>query len=581
MLTRRRGLSHLAATFGLLMLVAACGGGGNDQEGGIFAACDSKPNSCNSAKVEDGGTLRFAIGKNIPNWNINSAEGNLFEASLVMAGVLPQVFVPQPDTSVALNKSLMVSVEQVSDDPQTIVYKIRKDAVWSDGTPITAKDFRFLWKTMNGEDCPQCEPSSTGGYEQITSVEGSDNGKTVTVTLEPSYADWKSLFGGGNVYIYPAHIAARHGDLSTPEGLKKAWDYFAEHVPTFSGGPFKIKKFQNNVAITEVPNPKWWGEGPHLDRLIWRVVTDAAQLPTALANHEVDAIYPQPQLDLVQQVEQIPDVSYQISFGLNWEHFDLNLANEFLAAEPLRDALFTAIDRKKIIDKTVGQFTDKAKPLNSHIFVPQQKEYKDVVSATGHGSGNLKKAKRILTEAGYTIEGSGSSTQLVTPEGEPVPPLRIRYTAGNAIRKNECQLLAKQVAPLGIDIKVSPTNDLGGTLADGDYDIIVFAWIVSPFDVDGALQQWHSGSPSNFGDYSSDKADKLLERAAAATEPQKTATLLNKADAVVAEDAYVLPLYQKPTFIAVYDKFANVRDNPTNIGPPYNVEEWGIRASAG
>jgi glutathione transport system substrate-binding protein len=44
-------------------------------------------------------------------------------------------------------------------------------------------------------------------------------------------------------------------------------------------------------------------------------------------------------------------------------------------------------------------------------------------------------------------------------------------------------------------------------------------------------------------------------------------------------EAYVLPLYQKPTFLAVYKEFANVRDNPTSAGPTYNIQEWGARAS--
>jgi peptide/nickel transport system substrate-binding protein len=44
----------------------------------------------------------------------------------------------------------------------------------------------------------------------------------------------------------------------------------------------------------------------------------------------------------------------------------------------------------------------------------------------------------------------------------------------------------------------------------------------------------------------------------------------------MSDDAYVLPLFQKPTFLAVY---ANIRDSATATGPPYNVREWGIRPS--
>lgn len=584
MFRRRTRLSGIAAFAALLIGAAACGGGGGGNGGGGgsgtaagFAACDKSPNTCNSGKASGSGTLTYSIEKDIPNWNINSSEGNVFESAETLTGVLPQVFVPQPDFTVALNKDLMVSVEQTKTNPQTIVYKIQPDAVWSDGTPITAEDFTFLWKTMNGKDCPKCVVSSTSGYDRIKSVKGSDNGKTVTVTMAKPFADWKAMFGGGNNYMYPAHIAKQHGDLSTPAGLAKAFEWFGKNVPTYSAGPFKIQKFQSNVAVTEVPNPKWYGDGPNLDKLVFRIITDATQEPTALANGEVDAIYPQPEVDLVDQIKQIQGVDSHIGMGLVWEHFDLNLKNKFLADKTLRQAMFTAIDRKAIIAKTVGQFTNKAEPLNNHNFVPGQNGYKDVVSATGHGSGNVDKAKKMLTDAGYKIQGG----KLITPDGKTVSQMRIRYTTGNAIRKNECELFAQQVKPLGIDIKVQPTDDLGGTLVSGDYDVMVFAWVGSPFPFGGAQQNWTTGQGGNYGHYSNKQVDDLINKAASSTGGPEAIDMLNQADEIMSKDAYVLPLYQKPTFLAVSKKYVNIRDNPTNVGPPYNVAQWGVRADAG
>ena len=55
---------------------------------------------------------------------------------------------------------------------------------------------------------------------------------------------------------------------------------------------------------------------------------------------------------------------------------------------------------------------------------------------------------------------------------------------------------------------------------------------------------------------------------------------LNKADQQLSKDAYTLPLYQKPTFIAFYPKLGNVRDNTTQIGPTYNLGQWGIKTGS-
>jgi peptide/nickel transport system substrate-binding protein len=277
----------------------------------------------------------------------------------------------------------------------------------------------------------------------------------------------------------------------------------------------------------------------------------------------------------VQQVRRIPGVSSFVGLGLSWEHFDFNLQNGYLNDPALRTALFTAIDRQAIINKTVGQFATAVKPLNSHNFVPQESSYQDLISETGQGSGNLAKAREILVTAGYKIDGD----QLKTPIGLTVPPLRMRYTIGNQVRQVECELFAQMVKPLGITVQVTPTDDLGATTSRGDYDVIVFAWVASPFPYANAVQIWGTGQGNNFGRYSNPDVDRLIAAAASQTDEALARETLNAADRRLTKDAYVLPLYQKPTFIALYDNIANVRNNSSLDAPPYNVAQWGFRAA--
>jgi peptide/nickel transport system substrate-binding protein len=573
-------LRAVALVAGAALVLSACGGGSGGEAGqgaGVFADCAENPNTCNSAdpsELQDGGDVAYALEKNISNWNLTSAEGNVLETGLALKGVLPYTFVTQPDLTVARNEDVLASAEQTNTDPQTIVYEIQPEAVWSDGTPISAEDFVYNWKAQNGRDCPDCAAASVSGYDQIESVVGSNGGKTVTVTFAQPYTDWQNLWSSGGP-IYPAHIAAQQGDLNTPQGLAAAFGYFGTTVPDYSGGPFQIDNFDDNVSVTMVPNPQWYGAGPNLDRVIFRIITDAAQEPTALANNEVQVIYPQPQVDLVQQVRNIPGVSSFVGLGLSWEHFDLNLNNPFLADEALRDALFAAVNRQQIIAATVGQFTDAVEPLNSHTLLPQQEGYTDVVSETGHGSGNVEAARQILTDAGYTMQGR----QLMAPNGQAVPPLRIRYTTGNQIRQSQSELFASQVAPLGVDVEVQPTDDLGGTLTQGDYDIMTFAFVTSPFPFANAQQAYSTGAGNNFGGYSNPEVDRLLAAAASSTDVEQARQQLAEADRLLSEDAYVLPIYQKPTFVAIYDNLGNVRNNSSLDGPLYNVAQWGIRTN--
>jgi peptide/nickel transport system substrate-binding protein len=573
MRTGKRLAGVVAAAGVSLLVVSACGGGGSSDKGETvstsFADCNTKPNDCNSDKIKAGGTLTYTIEKKITGWNLNDADSNTFDFQEVLDGVLPSAFKTMPDFSTPVNTDLMTSVEQTSANPQTIVYKIRKEAVWNDGTPVTADDFIYGWQTQNGKDCAACSAASNAGYDQMKSVTGSDGGKTVTVVYDTPYADWKGPFGP----IYPAHIAKQHGDLAA------SWKWFNENVPTYSAGPFEIAAdgYQKDVSVTLVPNKKWFGKTkPSLEKLVFRIITDQAQAVPALQNNEVQAIYPQPNQDMVNQVKALaPNVQYTLGKGLTWEHLDLNLKNKFLADKALRQAIFTAVNRQELINKTVGQFVPGLKPLDNNNFMPGQEGYKDVVSASGAGKGDVEKAKKVLTDAGY--KGVGSA--LTTAAGEPVT-LRIAYTNGNALRKASAELFQGEMKALGIPVTIAPTQALGKTLTSGDYDVIIFAWVGTPFPYSGAQQLWGSTSDSNYGKWVNPKSDELLKQAAVSTDAKKGAASLNEANELMANDYYVLPLFQKPTFLAVSSQYANIRDNATNVGPPYNTEEWGLRASA-
>lgn len=570
MRTSKRLAGLVAVGAASLLVVSACGGSSNKGTQGStnstsFADCATKPNDCNGGKTKQGGTLTYTIEKKITGWNLNDADSNTFDFAEVLDGVLPQPFIVYPDLSIKVNEDMMTSIEQTSTNPQTIVYKIRPEATWDDGTPISADDWVYSWKTQNGKDCAECSAASTAGYDQIKSVTGSDNGKTVTVVYNTPYTDWKQPFGT----LYPAHIAQQHGDLAA------SWKWFNENQPTYSGGPFKLSEYQKDVSVTLTPNPKWYGKTkPSLDKLVFRIITDQSQEVPALQNNEVQAIYPQPSQDIVDQVKALPNVQYYLGKGLTWEHLDLNLKNPLFADKALRQAVFTAIDRQAIIDKTVGQFVPGLKPLDNHNFVPGQDGYKDVITSTGQGTGKVDAAKKILTDAGY----QGVGTDLKTKDGKPVT-FRVSYTNGNALRKASCELIQSELAPLGIKVTITPIQSLGKTLTSGDYDMIIFAWVGAPFPYGGAIQLWGSTSDSNYGHWTNAQSDQLLKDAASETDQKKATDDLNQADQIMANDAYVLPLFQKPTFLAVYSNFANIRDNATSQGPPYNTQEWGPRAS--
>ncbi|MCU1659856.1 MAG: transporter substrate-binding protein [Pseudonocardiales bacterium] len=538
---------------------------------GNLADCATKPNDCNTAAVKQGGTVTYVLEKTISGWNINTANSNTFEFAEVMDGLLPTAFNASPDLKPFLNTDVLVSAEQTSASPQTLVYKIQPGAVWSDGTPIDASDFEYQWKTSDPAQCPDCGPASTSGYDQVKSLTGSDNGKTVTVVMKRPFSDWKSMFGS----MYPAHVAAQHGNPNTPKGLAASTKWFDTTQPTYSGGPYMVSAAVKDTSVTEIPNPKWYGKvKPSLDKVIFRIITDQTQEVPALTNNEVQAIYPQPNADITQQVSGIQGVSSYLGKGLQWEHLDFNTTTPLLKDKVLRTAIFTAIDRKQIIARTVGQFVPGAAPLGSHMYVPGQDGYTDNVTASGQGSGDATKAKSMLTSAGYTGVGSA----LKNKDGKAVS-IRCSYTTGNVLRQATCQVIQTQLKALGITVKPTPLDSLGGTLASGDFDLIIFAWVGTPYVVAGAQQIFKLAGGNDYGKNNDPAMEAQLDLASQETDATKIKDEVNKADVLLTADAYNLPLFQKPTFIATYSNIANIRDNATSVGPPYNIQSWGIRSS--
>jgi peptide/nickel transport system substrate-binding protein len=511
--------------------------------------------------------VTFASEQEPTGWNNATASESLLATAVIVENVYPSAFVQTPDLDVAMNDDLLVSAEQVADDPQVVEYRIREEARWSDGTPISADDFAYAWRQQNGS-IPGNDVASTVGYERIASVEGSAGDKAVTVTFAEPFGPWEGLF----YQLLPAHIMR---DL--PGGWSDGLD--GTSVPQFSGGPFRLVDYTPGQSVSLVRNEAWWGEPPLLDEIVVRFGISAAALPQALANSEVDIAYPQPQIDLVLQIEDLaPEIQSQLSFGLSFEHLDFNLDHPFLAKKEVREAIALALDRDALVDATVAQFDDRAQRLDNRIWLTGQPHYE------AHGSRyarpDIAAARSLLESAGFT-EGDDGIYQL---DGRRLS-LRISTTAGDRLREDTELVILDQLAQVGIEITIDNREGsavferffpASGDPADRDFDIALFAWAGSPFpSFNSSL--YATGSGQNHMGYVNPDLDALFDEALAETDPVVRAQLYNRADELLWEDLPSLPLYTKATFLPYRSTIANVVDNPTTSGPLWNAEQWALQ----
>ncbi|HEV8167186.1 MAG TPA: ABC transporter family substrate-binding protein [Actinomycetota bacterium] len=532
---------------GVALVAAGCGGGGGG--GGT---------SGGTANIKEGGTLNYGADQEPTGFNNNTSSDNGTSVANVMIQVLPQACHLTPDFGVQMNSDLLDSWEQTSSNPHTVVYKIKQNASWSDGTPVSADDFIYLWKNLNGT-IKDNDVASTTGYDQIKSVTGSDNGKTVTIVFKTPFSDWKSLFCSGN-FIMPAHYMEKQ-----PGGWNDGADKNPEKIP--SAGPFVVENYTPGQSLTLKKNDKYYGKKPHLDSIVFRFLPESTTQPAALQNNEVDMIYPQPQLDLVQQVKALPDVTTQINLGPTFEHLDFNFKNQFLGDVAVRKAIATGLNVDELVKRTVGQFSDKVKPLGNRLWMPFQKPYQDHFTGQ-YGKGDVAGAQKLLQDAGYTKGSDG-----IFAKGGKKITLRFSTTAGNKLRETQGELFQAQMKQVGIDIKIANLDSqklFGDALPNGNFDIADFAWVGGPFVVSGNRDIYRTGGGSNYGNYSNPKVDQLFEQAGGEFDQNKAADLMNQADQVITDDMATIPLYNKPTFLGIRNTFAGVSDNATQDGPFWN-----------
>jgi len=559
----------------------------------VLAACSSSSGNNNGggSTAKEGGRVVYGESTDWPEnlFPLISA-GNATSVANIEAQLLPQVFTLMPDFTVQYDKNLLTEEpkSELSGDTQTVTYKLNSKAAWSDGEPINAKDFDFTYRMQKSSDpaaggCPDL--LSTSGYDQIQSVKGSDDDKTVTVTLSPPYADWKGLFATNSTPLFPAHLMDKPSQAEICQEVATGWP-IADGLPgDVSGGPWQLKKSNINnskqiVVLTR--NEKYWGPKPHLDQLVIQGVSnDPNTFVNGLKGGELNMIYPQPQLDMVDQIKALsPNVTSGISFGLTFEHLDFNTTDPFLSDVKVRQAFGMALNRDEIVKQTVGQFSSDAKVLNNRVWMNNQPQYKDT-APDQYKKANPDQAKALLQGDGFTLGTDGIFTK-----GGKRLSLKIDTTANNPLRQQTVEVMIPQLKAAGIEATFNANPDIfkgpdsPTSLNAGGFQVALFAWVGSPF-ITTLTQPYVAPKGDSIGqNYSrigSPQIDKLIQDAAHEPDTDKQADLGNQIDKLLWDQVGTIPLYQKPTFIAYSSNIAGPKDNATLQGPLWNASGWTLK----
>ena len=534
----------------------------------------------------------------VSGWNNLTSANNDYRLGQIMNKLWPSTFyldnhgANQMDTNI-----ISAATSSIKAGVQTVVYTINPRAVWSDGTALNADDFIYIYQVSSGntafkdKDGSAYDVAGTSGYDQIASVVGSlpknaagaaltcsagstanrnaglcPNGKTVTVTFKANkpYPEWQGLFA-----LVPAHIARNVGFNTGMDNDADALDNIV------SAGPYKLSSFNRDMnTYTVIKNPSWWGTPAKVDRLVFKDLGSDANGIAGLAAGDYNVFEPtSPTKAIVDAAsDQVGTVNDQMIPGYTFEHLDFNQANTDLKNLKVRQAIAYGISRSALIAATVGSITTTSQ-LNNHIFMSNQPGYKDNGKAynIGGSSAGQKKAKDLLTAAGYKWgtdgyfhKGSTTGTRLGFD----------LWTNGTTARSTEAQIIQGALRQIGIVIRlhVAPNGDIFDA---GVFDMVIFAWVGSPF-LSGNADIYGCNGGNNFNNYCNTKLTNDMKAANSSTSFAAEAAAYNKADVTLWNDLPTLPLYQKPQYAAWTSNVHNVLVNPTQAGINWNAEKWTI-----
>lgn len=533
MINRRMFLAGTASA-AMLATLAACSG---SSESGATAA--KAVNKVERGSLKQGGTLRFSMTSPVANWNNSTVDGNGVDLKNIYNFVAPGFFDYDDKGEAKPNPNFVTKVEDVTKDGKTTVTMVlNPKAKWNSGRQISPDDFIATIKCTQDQNYLW---ASTDGYDQIEKVEKVDD-TTVKFYFKSAFPDWTSIISG----TLPKEQVASAEVFNN--GMAKTYnnDWYA--------GPFKIESYNEaQQVVTLVPNEKWWGDKPLLDKVTFRVLDSAAEA-TSFSNKEIDVLDYIISANTYKQAQQRTDAEVRQNFGLQWRHFTLNASSGVLADKAVRQALMRATDRAAITKSSLaGMPVDANKVLlGNHFFMPSQEGYVDNSTKWSH---DVEAAKKLLDGAGWKEPSPGA---IRVKDGK---KLSIKYTRPTAVptTKTESELLQSQLKKIGMEVvmeDVESAKYFKDYINKKNFEITSFTWQGTPYPMMNIGQIYGKGN-SNFTGQSIKELNELIDKIGVEADHKKRVAMTNQADEIIWENVLNFPIYERMQLTAVPKKLAN------------------------
>lgn len=434
------------------------------------------------------------------------------------------------------------------EDTLTYTFHLRKDGVWTNGDPVTAKDFEFAWSQALNPDV-----ASDYAYFLyfIKNAEKYFNGEvtwdevgvkvvddyTLEVTMEQPTPYALFLFSFGTLApINQRFYEAVGADLYSTEA-----QYFC------TNGPFALTEWSHNDKIVMQKNDAWHGAADvEVEEIDWKIITDANAALSSFLAGDLDMVGLGTG-ELIKQAEAAGATIQSYTDGTSF-YIYFNNNDQYLSNVNLRRALFNAIDEQKEID-TVWQNDNE--PMTS--FTAPGVSATDGTSFAGKvgelyaPSRDQEKAKEYLatalSELGCTVDDLSAHLSIDCSDS----PTSI--AEASFYQEQWRQVLGIEVAVNSMITKQGSQNR-----KTGNYVMSVTGWGPDYNDPNTFLDLWVTDGGNNQTGFSNERYDELIDLASKETDLEKRESYFIECEQIIADQLPIGPAFWRAPSYACSDK---------------------------
>jgi len=439
----------------------------------------------------------------------------------------------------------------VSTDGRVYVFKLRREARWSNGEPVVAADFVAGLRRL-------VDPATASGYAQYIDVIA--NAGDIVAARKPPEALGVAAPDDGTVVVTLATPAPYLPTLlSHPSACPVHRPTLAAHPEgqarpgvMVSNGAFVLTEWVQGSYILASRNRYYWNNAAtRLDAVKYLLIPDENAELTRYRGGELQVTFvvPRGQFDWIKA--NLAD-QLHVSPQLTTYYYGFNLRRApFRDSPKLRRALSLVIDREKL-----AQLVLRVGELPAYGWVPPGIDHYGAQSFDYRGEpmvARVAEAQRLYREAGYS----------------PDKPLsfELRYNSGEVHTKLAVAIASMWKEALGAEVRLTQVEfkSLLQDIDRGEVEMFRSSWVGDYNDAYTFAQYLKSDFGVNLPHYANAAYDALLKRAAAETDATLRRALLEQAERLMLRDHPLLPLYfyvnkhlVKPEVEGWYDNVMNV-----------------------